>query len=123
MTRNEILRNDGVISNVVVSVKEVYSSIYQKDVEQTTITKDVYKIHDEVFNLNRRHNSVPTMRCVFTLHTDKRSSFVQIFDRTGNLFFSGNSLWSGSKHDSYDAHLDFIKLLHSTTEVIQKYSC
>lgn len=123
MNTEKILRNDSMINNIVVSRKMVDNNIYQCKMKQETITKYVYKTHNEVFNVNRMIEEAPKCKCVFTLHTDKKSSYVQVYDRENKEIFTGNSLWSNSKHESYEKHIDFIKLLHSVEDVKQKYDC
>ena len=123
MNTEKILRNDSMINNIVVSRTMVDNNIYQCKMEQETITKYVYKTHNDVFNVNRMIAESPKCKCVFTLHTDKKSSYVQIYDRENKEIFSGNSLWKNPKHESYEMHIDFIKLLHSVEDVKQKYNC
>lgn len=123
MNTESILKSDKMINNIVVCRKITDNSIYQSEMEKETITKHVYKEHNEVFNVNRAIKEAPKCKCVFTLHTDKKSSYVQVFDRENKEIFSGNSLWNNLKHDSYDEHLDFIKMLHSIEDVKQKYDC
>lgn len=116
----QMLDSDFLINDIKINKEIKYNRVYQCDKEFVTIEKYVYKNHNEVF-INHEQSQRPKQRCVFTLHTDKRSSFVEVFDNKNKLIFEGNSLWSrGRDKDSYK-HLIFIKRLHSTQDIKQNY--
>lgn len=123
MNENNILKNDKLINNIVISSRFEFCNIHQAKISIITIEKFVYKTHNEVFNLNRKIEDAPKCKCVFTLHTSRQSSYVQIYDRDNVEIFSGNSLWGVGSHGSYENHLDFIKMLHSVQDVKQNYGC
>lgn len=116
----DIILNDKMLQGLTIQTQSKYSNIYQSDMPETTIIKSVYNTHNTVF-CNREQKKKPSCRCVFTLHTSKKSSYVQIFDRENKEIFSGNSLWGNSTSKTESEHLMFIKLLHSVEDVIENY--
>lgn len=116
----ETILKDKMLQDLKIETTMEDNVIFQCKKPQTTITKYVYKTHNEVF-CNRNNNIKPKCKCVFTLHTEKKSSFVQIYDRNGEKFFSGNSLWGDELSKNETKHLEFIKLLHSVENVIENY--
>ena len=117
----DIILNDNILQDINTETVSKYNNIYQQEMPETTIVKFVYKEHNGVF-LNRA-NSIhkPKCKCIFTLHTGKKSSYVEIFDRENVNIFLGNSLWRNGSCKTEAEHLIFIKLLHSVKDVINKY--
>lgn len=120
--RLQMLDSDFIINDIKI-IKEIkYNRVYQCDKEFVTIEKYVYKNHNDIFT-NHKQSQRPKQRCVFTLHDDNKSSFVEIFDNKNKLIFAGNSLWSRGKDKDSDKHLIFITRLHSTQNVKENYDC
>jgi nickel-dependent lactate racemase len=119
----EIILKDELLQNIELKTALKQCNVYQCKMPETTITKYVYKNNNEVFCNKTESVLKPKCKCVFTLHTDEKSSFVQIFDNLGVEIFKGNSLWSSLKSKTELEHLSFIKLLHSVDNVIENYDC
>jgi hypothetical protein len=122
-SEKETILKDELLQTIEIKTVFKPCNVYQCRMPETTIEKDVYKTNNEVFCNKTGLISKPKCKCVFTLHTNKTSSYVQIFDNYGKEFFSGNSLWSSASSKTELEHLDFIKLLHSVDNVIENYSC
>jgi len=119
-TDKDFILNDKMLQDLKVKTIMKPCGIYQCDMPETTIEKYVYKRHNEAFN-NYAQRERPKCKCIFTLHTKKKSSYVQIFDRNNEQIFSGNSLWGDEYHKTEKEHFIFIQLLHSVENVIGNY--
>lgn len=117
---SKVLNDDFIINDIKINKEVKYHCISQCDKEFVTIEKYVYKKHNEVF-VNLQQKESPKCKCIFTLHTDQKSSYVEIFDNKNNSIFLGNSLWSDGHSKSPKEHIKYIKQLHSVIDVKNNY--
>jgi len=116
----KIIDNDEMLNTLIVKKATKYSNTFQKDIEVETIEKYIYKKDNGAFkNINRES---PKLKCVFKLHTDKKSSFVEVYDNKGNDIFKGNYLWANHSEKSYIDFIKVLKRLHDFMSVIKNFS-
>lgn len=117
----EIIDNDKMLQDLSIKSYKKYDSIFQKEMELCTIIKYVYKTDNAVFNQKEDCES-PKLKCVFSLHSEKRSSFVTVYNNKNEIIFEGNYLWANPKASSCDDFLLTLKRLHDFKSVVKNFS-
>lgn len=117
----EIIDNDEMLNDLKIEEDERCCNIYKHDIRKTVITKYVYKNDNAVF-LNKESKEMPKLKCKFTLHTDRKSSYVAIYDRENKEIFLGNYLWANEKAKDYNEFLKILKRLHDFKSVVKNFS-
>ena len=115
-----IILLDKMLNKIEKKTVVKYCNIYQEDKPHTTIIKYVYLKHNEAFN-NKAQKTSPKCKCKFDLHTDKKSSFVTIYNRKSEVIYNGNFLHTHGSSKTEKEHLKSILLLHSVKNVVENY--
>lgn len=117
----KILDNNKMLSNLQITKELKFDLAFQCDMELTTVEKLIYKTSNAAFgDMSRPH---PVLKCIFELHTEKKSAYVKVLDRNSKVIFMGNSLWGTDKFKTENEFLIFIKRLHDFNTIKKHFDC